>query len=76
MANRYQLWICPECDHYYGSTGMPDLSREKIVDGRPGDHKGEVIGYRDECPYCKSFQKKIVKKQLRTVEVVNLVSSG
>jgi hypothetical protein len=60
-----RLYICPTpgCGNYYGSSSMPDLSRERkySITHRPS-------GTRDECPDCKA-EGRTVRRELREVVV-------
>lgn len=51
-----EVYLCPDCGHYYGSSSMARLENE-VVYGRVEDKKlgkidREAKGTRADCPQC------------------------
>lgn len=42
-----RVYVCPNCDSYFGSSGMPKLEKVPNL-----DLKGQVTFHRNRCPVC------------------------
>lgn len=47
VLQNVEVWVCPNCGNYYGSTSAKDLN-----DQMTADIKGQPTHLRSRCPAC------------------------